>query len=119
MSAQLAIEKLEVYAAELDKRSNELTTTQRELDDLTPLYDEYVNDYEVDLYEKCLASGTKLPSEKLRRQLAHKHAIPDEFLKGYEMRLRKRERLKKRISDLKTSVEAQRSVLSAEKAALV
>lgn len=115
MSAQLAIERLEGYAQELDKRSNELTGTQRELDEVEPKYRDFIEAYEVTLYEK--AEGSRLPSEKLRLALAHR-AMPRELLERYRVLVAKRARLQKRISDLRASVDAQRSVLSAEKVTL-
>lgn len=115
MSAQVAIRKLEDYAGELDKRSSELTDTQRELDTVEPKYRDFIEAYETALYDA--ADGGKLPSEKMRLALAHR-AMPRELLESYRTLLAKRERLKKKIADLKVAVEAQRSVLSAEKVAL-
>jgi hypothetical protein len=117
MSAQIAIAKLEGYAQELEKRSTELAETQRALDDVQPQYEEFLRDFEVDMYEKALAAGQKLPSEALRQALALK-AMPSGFRNDHDALRRKRERLTKRISDLKTSVDAQRSLLSAEKLCL-
>jgi hypothetical protein len=114
MSAQLAIEKLEAYAAELDKRSSELAETQRELDEKEPQYEDFIRDFHVDMYEQALKDQSRLPSESLREQLALK-AMPSGFRLEYEALVRKRARLQKRISDLKAAVDAQRSVLSAEK----
>lgn len=113
MSAQVAIRKLEDYAQELDTRSGELAETQRVLDTLAPKYTDFIEVYEATLYDK----GDKLPSEKIRLALAHR-AMPRELLEGYRVQVAKRDRLKRRISDLKASVEAQRSVLSAEKVAI-
>lgn len=115
MTAQIAIAKLEAYAAELDKRSDELAETQRELDQTEPKYRDFIEAYEVSLYDSL--DGGRLPSEKMRLNLAHR-AMPRELLDGYRVLVSKRERLRKRISDLKASVEAQRSVLSAEKVTL-
>jgi predicted nucleic acid-binding Zn-ribbon protein len=117
MSAQVAIAKLEEYASELDKRSSELSDTQRELDEKEPQYEDFIRDFEVDLYELALKDQTRLPSADLRKQLALK-AMPSGFRSEYEALVRKRERLRKRIADLKAAVDAQRSVLSAEKVAM-
>lgn len=115
VSAQEAMAKLSGYAADLDKRSRELGQVQRELDPVLDGYADFVESFEADLYRKCEADGTKLPSESLRLILARQE-MPEEFRKQHDLLLRRRERLKQRISDLKAAVEAQRSILSAEKA---
>jgi hypothetical protein len=117
VSAQGAIAKLEEYAAELDLRSSELHDTQRAVDQWEPKFEEFIRDFEVAMYEEALAKQTRLPSESLRRQLALK-AMPSGFREQYEAAVRKRDRLRKRIADLKSAVDAQRSVLSAEKVAM-
>lgn len=105
--------KLSDYANLIDKRSDELAATQRELEPIETKYQDFIEAYELTLFD----AGGKLPSEKLRLALAHR-AMPRELLERYRVLTAKRERLKKNISDLKASADSQRSVLSAERVAM-
>lgn len=117
MSAQEAMSKLEEYANELDERSLELAAVQRELEPMVEQYDDFIADFETGLWEAHDKEGAKLPSEALRLQLARK-AMPSGFLTNYRTLVARRDRLKKRIGDLKASASAQQSVLSALKVEL-
>lgn len=110
-----AMFRLETLASELDRRSNELAETERKLDPIEAAYDEFVSDYEASLYDESLKEGgPRLPGESIRLALAHREMPPS--LRGEHRTLTgKRRRLEKRISTLKTEVEAQRSILSALK----
>ena len=78
-------------------------------------YQAFVDNYEVGLYLKSEADGgPKLPSEAMRLKLARREMAPD-LLGARDGLARKRERIKQRIADLKSEIEAERSILSALK----
>lgn len=122
-----ALGRLETTAGELDALSKALTAVSRELDGVdvngNPLpepgveqrYQDFVDAYEVGLYEQCQADdGPKWPGEAMREKLARKDMAP-ELLGRRDGLVRKRERLKRRIGDVKVIIEAERSILSALK----
>jgi hypothetical protein len=81
-------------------------------------YDAWIDNYEVGLWTAHVDDSAKLPAKDLRRQMAHR-AMPPELYGRYFALVRTRERMSKRISALKSSVEASRSLLSALKEGLV
>lgn len=109
-----AISALREYASELDKASRALTQIARDLEPIEDKYREFVDNFEIGLWTKHEAQGSKLPSAAMRLKLAHR-AMSPELLGEYVGLTAARDRGRKRISDLKASVEAQRSILSALK----
>ena len=106
--------KLDTLADELDKRSKEMAETEREMETSERLYEGWLGEWEANLWEESLTSETKFPPEKLRLRLAHR-AMPAELLGTYQILTARRKRLERRISSIKTLVDAQRSILSALK----
>lgn len=112
---QEALGRLEAHAQELDRLSRALAQVQRDLEQTEIEYQRHVDDYELGLYFKSeQEDGPRLPSEALRLKLARR-AMDPELLGRRDGLVRKRDRLKQRIADLKAIVESERSILSALK----
>lgn len=109
--------KLTGYGDELDKLSRDLADTCRKLEPVAKEHDAFVAKYEIGLWRKHLETGQKFPSEAMRLKLAHDEMKP-ELLGEWAALTASRDRMRKRISDLKSSVESQRSILSALKSEL-
>lgn len=109
-----SMQRLSALARELGELSSALADVNRKLDPVENDYTQFVDDFEIGLWRRHEDEGAKLPSEKLRLKLAHKAMDP--ALYGRYVGLTKsRERLMKRISDLRVEVDAERSILSALK----
>lgn len=115
VTPQQALARLEASRAELDRLSGALFEVEHRLDDVEKDYQDFVDDFEVGLYLKSeTADGPKLPSEAMRLKLARREMAP-ELLGRRDGLVRKRQRIRQRISDVKAMVEADRSILSALK----
>lgn len=116
VDAASAMGLLDSKARELDELSKALAYVERRLEPAERDYQEFVENFEVALWRRYEDSDgrTKLPSESLRLKLAHREMSP-ELLGRYVGLLNSRKRLEKRISALKATVDAQRSILSALK----
>lgn len=108
------IGKLREAAEELDGLSRSLHRTERDLEPTEREYRQFVDDYEVGLWKQHQDEGRKLPSEALRVKLAEQ-AMDPALLGRYVGLVMARKRAEKRIKDLRSSVDAQRSILSALK----
>lgn len=104
--------KLDTLALGLDTLSKELGVVEQQRALAEDAYEDFVDNFVAGLYEQ--SETKRLPGEDVRRSLAHK-AMPKELLGEYRTLTRRAERLRRRISDVKTQVEAYRSVLSALK----
>lgn len=118
MTAQDALGRLDQHARELDSCSNALAELQRALEEVDQEYRAFVDDFEVGLYLQCEADGKRLPSEAMRLKLARRKMAP-ELLGRRDGLVMRRDRLRQRISDLKTIVDSERSILVALKEATV
>jgi septal ring factor EnvC (AmiA/AmiB activator) len=107
-----ARQKLIEYADELDKLSKDLADVQRRLEPIETFYNDSIDDYIASLFERWESGESKWPSDDVRMKLARR-AMDREVRDQYDALCASRDRMRKRISDLKSSVEAQRSVLSA------
>lgn len=112
-------------AADLDQSARELNQlalgmahVARELEPVEKQYQEFVDAFEIGLWTKHVDDGAKLPSEKLRLQLAHR-AMPPELYGRYFALVNSRDRMVKRIQVLGKTIEASRSLLSAMKEGLI
>lgn len=112
-----AMAELSKYARELHGLSHKLAEVEREFAPVQEAYEKFLDDFETGLWFKHETQDAKLPPEKMRLRLAHK-AMDPTLLGHYVGLTNQRERLRKRISDVKVSVEAQRSILSALKVEL-
>jgi hypothetical protein len=105
------------YAGELHGLSRKLAEVEQEFAPVQQEYENFLDEFETALWFRHETEGAKLPSEAMRVRLAHR-AMKPELLGRYVGLTNQRQRLRKRISDVKVSVEAQRSILSALKAEL-
>ena len=108
------ITKLRECAEELDHLSRSLHETERRLEPTEVQYRTFVDDFEVGLWKQHQDDGAKLPSEALRLKLAER-AMDPALLGSYTGLVMARKRAEKRIKDLRSAVDAQRSILSALK----
>jgi hypothetical protein len=108
------IERLRECADELDTLSRQLHKTERDLEPVEREYQQFVDDYAVGLWKKHQDEGVKLPPEALRLKLAEREMDPA-LLGRYVGLVMGRKRAEKRIRDLRSAVDAQRSILSALK----
>ena len=107
--------KLREQAEELAQRSGDLAQVSRELEPIEKQYREFVDDFEIGLWQRSEdEKDFKLPAAALRVKLAHKQMDPA-LLGRYVGLSHSRERLVQRIRDLKVEIEAQRSIVSALK----
>lgn len=109
-----AMDELTRLARELGQRSAQLANVNRELEPVEIEYTKFIDDYEIGLWEKHQDEDAKFPSAAMRLKLAHRSMDP-ELLGRYVGLTKSRERLVKRISDLRVEVDAERSILSALK----
>ena len=102
-------------AQHLAHLADALADVERQLEKAEAEYQKHVDDFEIGLWQRSQdEDGFKLPSESLRLKLAHKEMDP--ALLGRYIGLKaSRDRLEKRIRNLRTEVDAQRSILSALK----
>ena len=109
-----AMAVLNQYATELHGLSRKLAEVEQEFAPVQEEYESFLDEFETGLWFRHETEGAKLPSEAMRIRLAHR-AMKPELLGRYVGLTNQRGRLRKRISDVKVSVEAQRSILSALK----
>ena len=115
MSVIEALAKLTEYATELDTLSKSLTEIERLIEPVDEQVTRFCDDYEIGLYTRSTEEdGYKLPSESLRVKLARR-ALPPELYGKHVALHASRDRLERRIRDLKLLVDAQRSLVSAYK----
>jgi hypothetical protein len=108
--------KLDSLATELGMLSTQLAGVTRSLEPVEEEFTKFVDDFELGLYSRSIREDNfRLPAQALRHKLAIR-AMPPELYGRYIALVSSRDRLRKRISDLKAEVDAQRSILSALKA---
>lgn len=113
-----AMQRLDELAQGLDQLSKDLAKTETARAPVEDEYENFIDSFVAGLYEKQ-QQGTagRMPGEDVRLALA-RQAMPEELLGSYRTLTRRAERLRRRISDVKVQVDAQRSILSAHKAEL-
>lgn len=110
-----AIGALRAHADELDQLSQDLAGVERALEPVATEFQAFVDDFELGLYQRSISEDDfKLPAEALRFKLAVR-AMPPELFGRHTALAASRDRLEKRIAVVKKLVEAQRSILSAQK----
>lgn len=108
--------KLSEQADKLDDLSKSLGEVEIAFESAEEEYRKFVDDFEIGLYYRSESEDDyKLPSEAMRLKLAHQ-AMDPEKLGRYMGLSAQRKRYERRIRDLKASVDAHRSILSALKA---
>ena len=111
------IAKLRDSADELDQLSRDLHAIEKDREPVELAYQKFVDDFQVGLWMQHQDLGKKLPSEALRVKLAEREMDPA-LLGRYVGLVMARKRAEKRIRDLRSTVDAQRSILSALKTEL-
>ena len=97
----------------LSKRQDELLTA---LEPLQAFMDEWYAQYNRDMYVKHVEGGLRMPSEKLREQLAVTDpCFPTDVARQLAQVSAESDRVAKQISNTKAIVDGYRSVLSALK----
>jgi len=118
MSAQQAMARLDELAVELDQLSVQLAKVERDLEPVDQEFSKFVDNYELGLYQRSIDEPDfKLPAEALRYKLAVR-AMPPELFGRRTALAASRDRITKRLANLKVQTDAQRSILSAHKAEL-
>jgi hypothetical protein len=106
------LRELNDFAGELDTVSKELMSVEELLLVATVEYEEFMASYEEGLWEQHVNSDAKFPPQQLRERMAHRAMKPD-VLGQYIALTARRRRIQQRISSLKSTVEAKRSVVVA------
>lgn len=122
VTPQQALADLEAARDELVRLSEAVFKIGQQLDGINSAdegiekqYQDFIDDWETGLWMKSQEEGgPKFPSEALRAKLARRE-MPAEILARRDLLVRKRDRIRQRISDVKATVEANRSILSALK----
>lgn len=109
-----ASQRLMQCAEELDKRSKELVEIERQIQDAEPLYEDAVETFIADLWDECIRDEKKFPPKDVRDAMAVKAMDPAQRL-NYRTLIRRRQKAKQRLTDLREIVAAQRSIVSAAK----
>lgn len=114
---QEASARLIEAAEELDKRSKELVAIERDLEIAEPMFEDSVETFIADLWDECVRDEKKFPPQDVRNALAVK-AMDQALRLNYRTLLRRRQKAKQRLTDLREIVAAQRSIVSAAKTEL-
>jgi len=116
VTPQAVILKLDRLAGELALRSSQLHDVELALEPVDDEYTQFVDRYELGLLARSEEpeGKYKLPSEALRLKKARSE-MSAELLGRYEGLRKKRRRLEQRLKDIRTEIDAQRSILSALK----
>lgn len=116
-TAQQVMATLDDLSRELNDLADSLASVARQLEPVENEYRVFMDDFEITLWNEHVNDGRKLAPAALRIQLAHKAMDPGLYGRYFAL-VKSRERIVKRISALKTTIEAQRSLLSAMKEGL-
>jgi septal ring factor EnvC (AmiA/AmiB activator) len=114
---QEAAARLIEAADELDKRSKELVQIERDLETAEPLYEDSIETFIADLWDECIRDEKKYPPQDVRNAMAAK-AMDAALRLNYRTLIRRRQKAKQRLTDLREIVAAQRSIVSAAKTEL-
>jgi predicted nucleic acid-binding Zn-ribbon protein len=117
--------RLDDLACELDTRSKRLAEVERGLSGyrandgshvtgVEESYEDWADTWMIGKHEQYEADGKRLPTKEMLERMMRKE-MPAQLLGTYRELRGERERLKRRIGDIKAQVEAQRSILSAAK----
>lgn len=117
MSVQEATEKLKEIARELDQLSRDLADLERSREPIDREVKDFIRDFELGLYHRSINEGSKMPAERIRDALALQAISPPLYGKWMAMNS-SRDRMRQRISDLKSESDSWRSVVSALKVEL-
>jgi len=118
VTAQEIMADLHAKAGELEQLSVALHGVMTQLEPVEADVQRFIADFEIGLWTAHVDDGAKLPARDLRVQLAHRAMSPELYGRFHALAAT-RDRLVKRISALRTSVEASRSLLSALKEGLI
>jgi chromosome segregation ATPase len=104
-------------ARELDQISKALVQTEKGIEVLEPLVEDFIESFIAGLWEDAQEEGARMPPEDVRKALAWK-ALDADLKAKYRAHLATRRRAKSRLSDLREIVAAHRSIVSAAKTEL-
>lgn len=111
------LHQLNDHAEELNGLSLKLAELERNLAPVEMEYEEFIAAYEEGLWDQHV-HGAKLPPALLRERMARRAMSPD-LLGRYMGLVNSRKRMEQRIASLKKTIEAKRSILSAQKEGIV
>jgi hypothetical protein len=106
--------RLIAAARELDDVSKALVQTENVIEDLEPRYQGWIEDFIAALWDECIDEEKKFPPQDVRNAMAVKAMEPD-LRRDYRACIRRRQKTKQRLTDLREIVAAQRSIVSAAK----
>ena len=106
--------KLIAAARELDDVSKALVQLENELEVVEPRYEDEISGYIAALWDRCQEGEEKFPPQDVRNAKAAKAVDADLSLR-YRGLIRRRQKAKQRLNDLREIVAAQRSIVSAAK----
>lgn len=109
-----ASQRLIAASAELDQVSKALVQIENALEQTEPEYEDSIESYIADLWDECIRDERKFPPKDVRDAMAVK-AMNQELRHTYRSQLRRRQKAKQRLTDLREIVAAQRSIVSAAK----
>lgn len=101
-------------ASELDEISKALVQTEGAIEELEPLYQQWIEDFIAGLWDESVEEEKKFPPQDVRNAMAVKAMDPD-LRRDYRACIRRRQKTKQRLTDLREIVAAQRSIVSAAK----
>jgi len=110
----VSMQKLNEWARELDALSKMLTDNQRKLEPVMKEYEDAIADEEAAMWTRYEAGEGKWPGAEFRVKLARRKMAED-LRDRYDALMAASSRMETRIGILKRLVDAERSVLSAEK----
>lgn len=109
-----ASQRLITAVSELDEISKALVQIENAIEVAEPVYEDAVESFIADLWDECIRDEKKFPPKDVRDALAVK-AINQGVRHDYRALLRRRQKAKQRLTDLREIVAAQRSIVSAAK----
>ena len=109
--------RLIAAANELDAVSKALVQTENAIEQLEPQYQDAIEAFIAELWDECIREEMKFPPQDVRNAMAVKAMDPD-LRRDYRAAIRRRQKTKQRLTDLREIVAAQRSIVSAAKTEL-
>lgn len=109
--------ELDRLARELDNVSKALVKTEQLLEPVEEEYGAAIEAKLVALHDAALKDGSRVPRQEIVVAMARAE-MPEQLRKNFDHLVALRRRGERRLSGLKATVDAQRSILSALKAEL-
>jgi predicted nucleic acid-binding Zn-ribbon protein len=109
-----ASQRLIAAADELDSISKALVQLENVIEELEPRYEDAIEAFIAELWDESVRDEKKFPPKDVRDAMAFK-AMDADLRLSYRMTIRRRQKTKQRLTDLREIVAAQRSIVSAAK----